>query len=283
METLLRFLSIFKTFIVFVLLEFLSLVLIGKYNTYQHGKYLNTSNYIAGSIYEGVSSVTDYFSLDRTNRELALENSRLKSELNKAERTIEFFKEDSTFALRKKIASQNSYSFVTARVISGTFSRSHNYITLDKGTADGVRSEMGVVNHSGVVGIVSTASEHFSLVIPIVNVVSRVSAKVKDKSQTGSLIWKGGDYRYASLEEVPAFIPVAKGDSIITSGYSTIFPEGIYVGKISKCGRGSDNDLKIDVQLGVDFAKLAYVDVINFNNAEEMKRLIEEGTRNEEK
>ena len=281
METLLRFLSTYKTFIVFMLLEVFSLTLVGKYNTYQHGKMLNSSNAIVGQVYDGISSMTDYLSLGETNHDLARENSRLKSELNVTKRALEFFREDSTYALRQKIARQNGYTFVTARVINSSFSRSHNYLTLDKGTLDGVHAEMGVVSHSGVVGIVSTASEHFALVIPVLNVVSRISAKVKDKSQTGSLVWKGGDYRYAALEEVPGFIPVAKGDSIITSGHSTIFPEGVYVGKVSKCGRGEDNNVKIEVELGVDFTKLAYVDVINYGNAEEMKELLKKAQENE--
>ena len=86
------------------------------------------------------------------------------------------------------------------------------------------------------------------------------------------------DYRYASLEEVPTYIPVAKGDSVVTSGYSTIFPEGMYVGKVSRSGRSSDNNLRIDVSLGIDFSRLAYVDVIKFKNAPEVKKLQEEGT-----
>lgn len=282
METLLRFLATFKTFIVFILLEAASLMLVVRYNTFQHGRFLNSTNYLSGVIYDAVSSVTDYFSLDQTNRALAAENSRLKSELNMTKRALEFFREDSTYAIRQKIAAENGYKFVTARVINSSFSRSHNYLTLDKGELDGVHKEMGVVSQAGVVGIVCSASDHFALVMPILNVESKISAKVKNKSQTGSLVWKGADYRYASLEEVPGYIPVAKGDSIVSSGYSTIFPEGIYVGKISKCGRGADNNLRIDVQLGVDFTKLAYVDVVNFQNAEEMKQLIQEGEHNDE-
>lgn len=278
METLIRFFMIFKTFIVFLMLEVLSLVLVFTYNDYQHGQYFNSSNELVGRMYEVMNTVTGYFSLNRTNEDLARENSRLKTQLSSAQAMIEYYREDSTYMQRKALADSGNYSFVTARVISTSFSKSHNYLTLDKGSADGIQSEMGVIGQTGVVGIVSAVSSHFSIVIPLLNISSRLSVKVKNKSQTGALVWKGEDYRYASLEEVPTYIPVAKGDSVVTSGYSTIFPEGMYVGKVSRAGRSSDNNLRIDVSLGIDFSRLAYVDVIKFKNAPEVKKLQEEGT-----
>lgn len=281
MDTLIRFFIIFKTFFVFVLLELVSLVLYFSFNNFQHGQYLNASNTVAGKLYEVRSSITDYMELGNKNWELARENAMLKNQLYAANKALEYFREDSTYAVRKKVAEDNNYSFMAARVVNATFTKAHNYLTLDKGSAEGVRPEMGVVCQAGVVGIVSAVSEHFSLVIPVLNVSSRISVKVKDKSQTGTLVWKGDDYRYASLEDVPSYIPVAKGDTIITSGYSSIFPEGVFVGKIVKTERGKDQLQKLNVGLGPDFSKLVYVDIINFKNAEEMKKLEKEGTNNE--
>ena len=281
METLIRFFIIFKTFFVFVLLELLSLMLYFSFNSFQHGQYLNASNTIAGRLYEMRSSITDYIELGNTNWELARENAMLKTQLYASNKALEYFREDSTYAKRKKVAEDNNYSFMSARVVNATFTKAHNYLTLDKGSADGVRPEMGVVCQAGVVGIVSAVSEHFALVLPVLNVSSRISVKVKDKSQTGTLVWKGDDYRYASLEDVPSYIPIAKGDTILTSGYSSIFPEGVFVGKIVKNERGKDQLLNLKVSLGPDFSKLVYVDIIDFKNAEEMKKL-ERGIRTNE-
>lgn len=281
METLLRFFAIFKNFFVFLLLEIFGLMLYFSYNSYQHGKYLNASNVVAGKLYGIRNEITGYMDLNNQNWDLARENASLKSQLYAANKALEYFREDSTYAIRRKIAEKNNYSFMSARVVNATFTKAHNYLTLDKGSNEGVRPLMGVVSQAGVVGIVSSVSEHFSLVIPVLNVSSQISVKVKNKSQTGTLVWKGDDYRYATLQEIPSYIPIAKGDSIVTSGYSSIFPEGIFVGKIGKYGRGKDQVLSIDVNLGPDFSKLVYVDIIDFKNAEEMKKLEKEGSLNE--
>lgn len=281
METLIRFFIIFKKFFVFALLEIISIILYFSYNSYQHGQYLNASNTIAGKVQAYRSEIANYFNLSNTNWELARENAMLKNKLYAANKALEYFSEDSTYATRVKNAKDNNYSFVSARVVNATFTKSHNYLTLDKGSEDGIRPEMGVICQAGVVGIVKAVSEHFSLAMPVLNVSSRISVKVKDKSRTGTLVWKGEDYRYANLEEVPSYIPIAKGDSVVTSGFSDIFPEGIYVGKISKIGKGKDKTINVNVTLGPDFSKLVYVDVIDFKNAEEMKKLEEKALSNE--
>lgn len=281
MDTLIAFFSIFKTFVVFVLLEVASLALYFNYNSYQHGKYLNTSNAVAGVLYQLRSSVTDYMNLSDTNWQLARENAQLKTQLYASNKALEYFREDSTYAARKKVAVDNNYSFLSARVVNSTFTKAHNYLTLDKGAVEGVRPEMGVVCQAGVIGIVSAVSDHFSLVIPVLNVASHISVKVKDKSKNGTLVWKGEDYRYAKLENVPSYIPIAKGDTVLTSGNSSIFPGDVFVGTISKIGRSKSQELNVDITLGPDFTKLTYVDIIDFKNAEEMKRLEKEGATNE--
>ncbi len=281
METLIRFFIIFRTFIVFVLLEVLSLVLVFSYNDYQHVAYLNTSNTVVGHLYAAVSSVTGYFSLSSTNQNLAKENSKLKYELTTARNIIEYYKEDSTYHRRLEAAQASNYTFITGRVIGASFTKSHNYLTLDKGSADGVQRDMGVISNSGVVGIVSSVSPHFALVIPVLNEASRISVKVINKSQTGTLVWKGSDYSAANIEDVPPYIPVAKGDTVVTNGFSSIFPEGIAVGKVQSVSRGQDNNLSIKVKLGPDFTKLTYVDIIMYKNMTEKRELEKEATGNE--
>ena len=182
---------IFKTFIVFLMLEVLSLVLVFTYNDYQHGQYFNSSNELVGRMYEVMNTVTGYFSLNRTNEDLARENSRLKTQLSSAQAMIEYYREDSTYMQRKALADSGNYSFVTARVISTSFSKSHNYLTLDKGSADGIQSEMGVIGQTvwwhrqcGVVPLLHRYSVAQYLVASV--------GEGKEQVADGALVWKGG-------------------------------------------------------------------------------------------
>jgi rod shape-determining protein MreC len=130
-----------------------------------------------------------------------------------------------------------------------------------------------VINESGVIGIVSSVSNHFSVVIPILHPSSRISAKIKNKSKTGSLIWDGKDARKALLEEVPLYIPIEVGDTVVTSGYSSIFPEGIEIGIIRFFQKDNDSFYYIEIDLFTNFNQLSYVDVIDYRHAEEQKEL----------
>jgi len=273
MRTLIRFLLAFKTLFLFLFLEIISLTLVFNHNYFQRSRFLNSSNVVVGKIYQFSNSVSEYFKLKPINDNLAKEIGELREKVNAYEKELNAIKQDTNYQAKADRAFEKSYTFITAKVINASSNKQRNYITLDKGAKDGIRPEMGVINESGVVGIVSSVSAHFSVVLPILNPSSRISAKIKNRSKTGSLIWDGIDARKALLEEVPLYIIIEVGDTVMTSGYSSIFPEGIEIGVVSLFQRDNDNFYYIEVDLFTNFNQLSYVDVIDYRNAEEQKEL----------
>ena len=281
MRTLIRFFVTYRTFFLFLFLEIIALFLVFNHNQFQRIQFLNSSNVVVGKIYQWSNTVSEYFNLKTINNNLAQENTELRNKIQAQEDALNFFKHDVSFNSRQKQAIEKDYTFITAKVVNATTNRQKNYITLDKGSSDGIQPEMGVINESGVIGIVSSVSSHFSTVVPILNPYSDISAKIKNKSKTGSLIWDGTDARIALLQEVPSYIPIAKGDTIVTSGYSAIFPEGIPIGKILTYEKGRDDFYSIKVSLFPDFNQLSYVDVIDYKYAEEKKELEKKESAND--
>ena len=273
MRTLIRFLLTFKTLFLFLILQIISLILIIDHNQFQRSRFLNSSNVVVGGIFQISNSVTEYFKLKTINDNLATENAELRDKLYAYEDELNFIKQDSNYLARENQAAEKSYTFITAKVINASINKYRNYVTLDKGAEDGIRPEMGVISETGVIGIVSSVSGHFSVVLPVLNPSSRISAKIKHKSQTGSLIWDGKDARRTLLEEVPLYIPIEVGDTVVTSGYSSIFPEGINIGVVRFFQKDNDNFYFIEVDLFTDFNRLSYVDVISYKNVEEQREL----------
>jgi len=269
MKNLLRFLARYHAVFLFVFLEVVSISMIVKYNNYQHVKFLNSSNRITGSIYSGYWSVAEYFTLKRINNELAEENAKLRSQLMREELSKignEAPEQDSLY--------RQNFFFVTAKVINNSVNRAHNYILLNKGSRYGIKPDMGVVSSDGVVGVVTHVSENYCTVISILNNRLKISAKIKRNNYFGSLTWDGDDYRKAELDEIPFHVDVAKGDTIVTSGYSAIFPEGLMLGTVSDYSlHGGSNFYKITVNLSVDFKNLVYVDVIQNKTRDEILKL----------
>ena len=269
MRNLLRFLAKYHAVFLFVFLEVLSITMIVKYNNYQHVKFLNSSNRVTGGIYNGYWGVAQYFSLKQLNNELAEENAKLRSELMREELS----KIGNDAPQHDSLYRQNFF-FITAKVINNSVNRAHNYILLNKGSRHGIKPDMGVVSSDGVVGVVTNVSKNYSTVISILNNRLKISAKIKRNNYFGSLTWDGGDYRKAELDEIPFHVDVAKGDTIVTSGYSAIFPEGLMLGTVSDYSlQGGSNFYKITVNLSVDFKKLVYVDVIQNKTRDEILKL----------
>lgn len=273
MRTLILFLLRFKTLFLFLGLELISFMLIVKNNQFQRNHFLSSSNVVVGTVYNLSDKVYKYFSLASVNEDLALENEELNTELVLLREQVAFYRQDSSYQGRRYYAVEKNYTFVSAKVIHFSTARQKNMFTINKGTSDGVKVGMGVVNGQGVVGIVRNTSSHFASVLPIINTDSKTSATVKNKTQLGTMYWKGGDVRYARLEEVPLYIPVVIGDTIVTSVNSYVFPEGYRIGKVTSFTERNDNFYDIEVKLAVDFDKLSYVDVINFEHAAERDSL----------
>jgi rod shape-determining protein MreC len=269
MRNLLKFLIKYHFVVLFVLLEAVSIVMIVNYNNYQKVRFLNSGNAISGGIYSSYSSVGEYFKLRRINGELVKENTRLRSALqNEILFKVDNDLVESDSLLRKE------YNFTSARVINNSVNRRYNYITLNKGSKHGIAPDMGVIANNCVIGIVINVSEDYCTVIPILNERSRISAKIKHNDYFGSLSWDGKDYRKVSLDEIPFHVSLGRTDTIVTSGYSAIFPEGLMLGTISDFRHeGGDNFYKISVELSTDFKKLVNVNIISNRKKKEILEL----------
>jgi len=234
------------------------LLLLVNYNNYQKSQFLNSSNSISGGIYEKVSSVTDYLSLAKTNEELSRENAKLNNLLGSSFKSSV----DSSFMYSDTLYRQQ-YIYRTAKIINNSVNKQLNYITLNKGRIHGIESDMGVVTANGVVGVVKSVSENYSSVISLLNSRIKISAKIKKNDYFGSLSWDGKDYRKALLLDIPFHVQVRKGDTIVTSGFSSTFPEGLTLGIIDEVLTSSGSNFQeVKVLLSNDFKSLSYVKVI---------------------
>ncbi|MCQ2193594.1 MAG: rod shape-determining protein MreC [Paludibacteraceae bacterium] len=273
MASIIRFFVKHRIFILFLFLECLSLFFVVKHNQFQRTAFVNSSNVVVGNIYAMSNSVSEYFGLGKVNQALAAENAELKQRLCKLEEDLRFLKQDSSYQGRKDMALQMKYTFVTAKVINASTNKHRNYLTLNKGTDEGIREDMGVVNEKGVVGIVSATNSYFSVVLPIINPDAKINVKLKGERGSGPLVWKGPDCKTAILEEMPRYVKAAVGDTVVTSGYSSIFPEGLNVGRVKYLKQKNDDNYYIEVELFADFSQLSYVDAIAFDKLDEQLKL----------
>lgn len=275
MRKLLDFLLNKRHWFLFVLLEIVSLVFVYRNNNYQRNVMLSSANYITGYLTSLSSSFVSYLNLKEENKALLEKNGFLEMEILRLQDQIEVLMAD-TVAFKgyavDSIDSGFNYDFIVAEVVGNSVSRLSNYITLNKGKSDGISPDMGVVSDNGVVGIVVSVSDNFSVVIPLLNPKSRLSCKVLGSNYFGTLTWNGRDATSATLEEMPRHVEFEKGDTIVTSGYSAIFPAGIIVGTIYDFKKQhDDNFYALDVKLATDFASLHNVRVIrNYNQSEQM-------------
>lgn len=270
MWSLFRYLYRHHVVILFLFLEIIGFILIFSYNSFQRAGFINSSVYITGKIYDRYSSITDYFNLSIVNRQLSEENARLRESLLAQARN-----EDSTGTIQYiRNDSVRNFQFIPARVINNSVNRQHNFITLNKGARHGIRPDMGVLTPQGVAGVVSHVSDSYSVVISMLNLRWNVSAKLKRNNYFGSLTWDGKDYRYALLNEIPFHVDLMEGDTIVTSGFSSIFPEGMPLGIIESYKKeGGDNFYQIRVRLSVDFKSVTYVEVIDNRKRPEIEAL----------
>lgn len=270
MRSLVRYLLKNHAFVLFVLLEALALVMVFNYNSFQKAKYLNSSSRLTGNVYNMFHSVTGYFGLAGVNEELAGENARLRTLLENHGGKITGVDTMLVFAGDTNTV----FRFIPAMVISNSVNRPSNYITLNKGSKDGVKPDQGIISPNGIVGVVAQVSESYSMGLSLLNRRWSVSAKLQKSGYYGSLVWQENDYRYAGLTEIPLHVEIAKGDTVVTSGYSSIFPEGILVGTISDFSRpDGDNYYSIEVKLAVDFKSLSYVEIIENQDKQEINEL----------
>lgn len=261
----------YSSWMLFGLYVVLSCVMLFNSNPYQHYVYLTSANGVAATVYGASNSVTSYFNLRDINEDLQVRNAQLEKDLLALRQQL---------MLRDEVSQSDSivldsalvrYDFIIAHVINNSTNRPHNYITIQKGSLDGVKPEMGVVDQNGVVGVVNLVSPHTARVLSFLNPHLRLSCKVKGNEHIGSLVWDGKDSRTALLEELPRHATVKQGDTIVTSGFSSMFPAGIPVGTVLETVKDSNGSFSsLRVKLFTDFSTLSTVRVIKDALKEEL-------------
>ena len=274
MSNLLDFFLKYNNWFLFILLEVISFALLFRFNNYQGSVFFTSSNYMAGAVYETANSVTGYFHLKSINDDLAQKNVELELQMERLLEKLTELTHDSSGIERMRKESLSGYDIFKAKVVNNTLTHADNYITLDKGEKDGIRSEMGVVDGNGVVGIVYMTSDHYSVVIPVLNSKSSISCKIKNSDYFGFLKWDGGASNYATVKDMPRHSLFSLGDTIVTSGHSAVFPSGIPVGTVEDISDSHDGlSYLLKVRLFTDFGKLNDVRVIAKKTQEEQLRL----------
>lgn len=262
----------------FLLYFLLSSILLFNNNPYQQSIYLTSANSVVSSVYSVINNVTSYFYLRDINDDLQLKNAALEMEVLSLREQLTDYKQQLSDTSKYNNKNQR-YDYIIARVISNTITFQQNYITINKGENDGIDSEMGVVDQNGVVGIVNVVGEKSARIISLLNPNLRLSCKVKGSNYFGSLVWNGKSPYYAILEEMPRHVKFEKGDTIVTSGYSAVFPEGIIVGFVDEqLSSGADNFFSLKIKLSTDFTQLSNVRVIKNKMKKEFDSLKQKDT-----
>ena len=235
---------------------------------YQRSVLLSSTNWVSGKMFEASNDVVEFFKLRDANTNLAEENTLLINKITELENQLSAITDSTNSSVWKsaRISPEKEYSFISAKVIRITTNQVQNYITLNKGSIDGIKPDMGVISDNGVVGIVEAVSNHFSKVIPILHPKSTIISRFKKSNYYGPLVWDGKDYRYAKLDDIARHVKFSLGDTLVTGGFKT-FPEGIMVGTVNNYNiKESDAYYNVQVRLAVDYRTLTHVKVINYKN-----------------
>lgn len=269
MRNLIAFIIRYHFFLLFLMLEAFAFVLIANSTYYQQASILNTSNRITGTVYSAFDNVTDYFSLRKTNYILSEENARLRKATS-----LSFLKADTNSFFVNDTINKLRYTYIAAKVINNSVNRRNNYIMLNKGRKHGIDKDMAVITSNGIVGTVVSVSDNFSWVMSVLNKHTKISGRIKKNNQMGTIIWEGKDFSVGTLSDIPAHVKIAKGDTIVTSGFSYIFPAGIFVGTIKdfRVEQG-DHFYVIPFTFGVDYNSLDYVYVVKDLSKKEVMNL----------
>jgi rod shape-determining protein MreC len=261
--------------LLFLLLFVISIALTIQSHSYHKSKVISSANFLTGGVYTQINTIDEYFGLKQQNEELAKENARLKS--------ILFNQKDTVVPKNlKMLKGVDKSEIIVSKVIHNSFSVLENFITIGKGSNDGIKTDMGVINSAGIIGIVDKTSPKYATVVSILNVQSRINAKLKKSNHFGSLIWNGKSTGFAQLIDVPRLASVRKGDTIVTGGQSVIFPENIGIGIIDKIYTDNiTNYYTLDIKLFNDMTNLGYVYIIKTKDRDEVMKLQSESKKNE--
>ena len=277
MRNLLDFLKKYHHWFLFLLLEVTSGVLLFQYNSYQGSVWLSSANAVVGKVYEWESEALSFFTMSKANEELATRNFYLERQVDQLRRLYAEATTDTTEMQRRELEFLSQYQLIPAKVVDNSLNKMENLMTIDKGRKDGVEVDMGVACGNGIVGVVYLVGDHYSVVIPVLNATSsRISCTIRGRGYFGYLHWYGGDPTVAYVEDVPRHAKFKLGEWVVTSGFSSIFPSGVLVGKIEQAYNSSDGlSYKLKVQLSTDFSCVRDVVVISDKSIAERAALMQ--------
>jgi len=268
MQQIINFIIRNKNLLLFLLLFGFALLFTIQSHSYHKSKFVNSANFLTGGVYNTTSNINNYFDLKSQNQLLSEENKKLRSLLNN--NTINI---DPTFI--DSLAFGTSYRFFNANIIKNSYALTNNVLTLNKGRNDSIKQDFGVISSKGIVGIIDKTSRNFATAISILNSTSSISTQLKKSNHLGSLIWDGKDYKFTQLIDIPKIAPVALGDTIITSGQSSIFPKGVPVGTIENFQLDqAENYYEINVRLFNDMSSIEHVYIIENVHKKEITDLL---------
>lgn len=275
MQNLIAFFTKNFHWLLFLFLELVCVVLLFRYNSYQGSVWVSSANAVIGKVYEWKSDVEQFFSLEERARRLTDENIALQRQLNQVREELLDLKGDT--AVFDSVAQEviSELHLLPAKVVSNSLRRPDNLLTVDRGRTDGVMPDMGVVSGTGLVGVVYMAGEHYSVVMPLLNVHSRVSCAIRNHGYFGYMSWDGSSATDAFMEDVPRHAQFKTGEWVETSGYSDIFPPGITIGQITAIGNSADGlSYRLRVKLNTNFSTLREVSIITDNTFPERLQLL---------
>lgn len=275
MQQIFNFLFKNSNRLLFLLLLCVSLLLTIQSHSYHKSRVISSANFLTGGVYEKINNVTEYLNLKTENDALALENARLKSIIFNTKDTTSIRKPENL----KSVAPED---IIVSKVIHNSYNTLENFLTLNSGSNDGVKSDMGVINSLGIVGIIDRTSPNYSTVVSILNTRSQINAKVKKSNHFGSLTWNGKSTGFVQLIDVPRLASVRKGDTIVTGGQSVIFPENINIGTINNVYIDSiTNYYTLNIKLFNDMTNLGHVYIIKSKDRDEVNNLEKTSKKNE--
>ncbi len=277
MKNLLEFLQRFHHWILFVLFEALSFVLLFHYNHYQGSVWFSTANAFVGGIYELNASVESFFTQAQNNERLTTRNFYMERQLSQLRRLYQEATKQPVPKEVEELEKLSQYQLIPAKVVTSELHKHNNLMTINRGRADGVEPGMGVACGQGVVGVTFLCSDHYTVVIPVLNSSSsRISCTIRDRGYFGVLRWYGQESGYAYVEDIPRHARFKRGDWVETNGYSSIFPAGVLVGQIAQVYNSRDGlSYKLKVRLSTDFGTLRDVVVISDKSIAERMRLMQ--------
>lgn len=278
MQILLDFLRRYNYLFLFIVLEIASIVMLVRFNTYQGSTWMSAANSTVASVNSTYAEAEAFVQLRNVNTQLTADNVRLQQENEALRQALHDAKRDTTYTERRIREHLEGYRLIPARIVSNSIRPgTDNYLVINRGRADGIRPEMGVVASGGVVGIIYLVGQHNSVVLPVAHSKSNISCRVRGQNYFGYLQWDGRNTRTAYVNDIPRYANAKRGQTIETSGYSSIFPPGIFVGRINRINNSADaQGYRLDIILGNDFGSLRDVNVIATPHKAEIDTLLQQ-------